>query len=57
MWLGWCAGHVAMVSKERSVPTCSAAILSVPLSLLGGHPDQHDHQHQHQDHDADADHD
>ena len=67
--MAWC-GHVAMVSKERSVPTCSAAILSVPVSVLGGHPGHRhgghpghhdgghpgDHDHRHQDHDTDVDH-
>ena len=37
------------------------AIFSVPVTLLGGHRDEHDDQHQHHggniDHDGDADHD
>ena len=50
--MAW-SGHVAMVSKKRSVPTCPPAILSVAVTLLGGHP--RDHQHQDHDHDHDLD--
>ena len=51
----WSAGHVAMVSKERSVPTCPASIfLECQVGFLGGHNDEHDHL---QVHDGDADHD